>query len=242
MDKIFLGKLSVAACIAIIVLSLSACGDAKEESVPPAGNTMPIATRTEATTTEEITTEEVTTEAPKKYTIKDVNARNEETDGWKKKDWIDYATEMYARACEAMWDYIESPIYKLNYNEVVERDGKEFFQSSYQDTIRGASEEFYKVFAHSEVNEKLFDEIMVEQDGKLFINIESREKNPYYIDSEIKSIDEYQTNMIFFTVESHYYDENYLDSDEEHITTQSRTFSLKYEKGMWKVYDFTIPY
>lgn len=239
--KFLLKKLGIVSVAMLLICGVTACGDSKKDDDTAIDITTASITEAPVVTTEEPTTEATTTEEPRIFTIEDVNARNEETEEWTEENWIEYATDMYQRAYEATWAYLENPDYKINYNEFVSKGERNFYQSVYQDTIKEAAAEYYNVFAHSEASEAAFNDRMIEKDGHVYIDVESRDRDKYYIDSEILAVDTYYTNQIDFIVQCNYYDPDYYDSDEEKIIKQERIFSLKYEGGKWKAYEFTLP-
>lgn len=261
MRKKLAKKLCVLGIGVSLMCSLAACGavendkdNQSNESQTVIQNTDNATTQNEATNTAQTTTEQsvsednTTTEEQQgsvtgELNFDEVNKLAGATDNWTAEDWVSWADDMFATACQVEWDYSQDCKIRYDFNDTIEYDGYDYYKAKDYNTYEEMTADYYSLFSRAG-REHVFDEMYVEQEGAIYVRTGSRGANIFYIESKVASVDAVYDNVIEFTVDSYYMDPDHYETEdaEDYIYSEGNKFSVIFEDRVWKVKDFTLPY
>lgn len=200
-------------------------------------------TSTDDTTTDEGSSTEDTSELTAADGVIYLNSFTEGTAGWTEDDWVQFANDMYIKACETEMDYETFSYMEVNYDSSIQVEGVDYYQCVDYSSISEATADYYSLFSING-RENKFDNLLKEQNGKLYLAPVGRGGDICYKESAVLYILEIGDNYVVFNVENYYYDDQYFGTEEmeEHVNVVNDNFTLVFEDRVWKVGTFTIPY
>ena len=152
---------------------------------------------------------------------------------------ISAAQRLFDSACQTYWKFLINCPYDLDYSDYVENDFKwQFYRITNSDihSMADVERDFNKVFSSRYPNNLSTN--YRESNGSVYALNGERGAHLYYSASKITGIDSRTDDEIIFTVENYYDGSDF--SDEAYSETD--TFSMVFEDGIWKVGKFTLPY
>lgn len=152
---------------------------------------------------------------------------------------ISAAQKLFESACQTYWGFLINCPYDLDYSSYVENDfGWQFYKVTNSDvkSMADVERDFGKVFSSRYPNELSTN--YRESNGAVYAINGERGAHLYYSASKITSLDSRTDDEIFFTVENYYDGSDF--GDESYSETD--TFSMVLEDGIWKAGKFTLPY
>ncbi|GEM_PF-4104272 len=198
---------------------------------------------TENTESTENTEHDATDNETRTGTIEYLDSLQGATEGWDTNDWIVWANDMYDRACTMESDYEFCSIFPLDTENSIQVNGMPYYYCTTFSSIEEAMADYYSLFSKTDRENKYHD-IMMEDNGKLYVAPASRGTDMMYKGYSVVSMGDIGDSSVTFNVETYYYDENYFGNDdmEEHVITVNTTISFVIENGIWKILDFSLPY
>lgn len=148
--------------------------------------------------------------------------------------WCVQAEQIYITAARTAFDYFASGS-GLEYDMEDCIDGNWIRVLTY-DTIEEAAAEYYSVFAQTG-HEQDMEECFRMSDGKLYRAYGSREPDRAYQSSQVTALLDYTDTSMTFQVVN-----NYQEPDGGETYTESDAFTLIFERGVWRVGEFNLPY
>ena len=182
-----------------------------------------------------------------------VNALSgETTQDWGESDWIEWADDMYSRACFTQMEYSCLTNCQLDYDNFITYDDMNFYLCTNFSSKEELYADYYSLFSRVG-RENMESDLLLEQDGKIYILPAGRGADISYIDSKVVSASPVGDGTIEFTVENRYYTDSYFEfedyedmeankDNEEYITTKTSSFSVVFEDRIWKIGEFELPY
>ena len=152
---------------------------------------------------------------------------------------ISAAQKLFESACQTYWKFLINCPYELDYSDYVENDFKwQFYKVKDSDvhSMADVERDFNKVFSSRYPNDLSTN--YRESNGSVYALNGERGAHLYYSASKITGIESRTDDEIFFTVENYYDGSDF--SDEPYSETD--TFSMVLEDGIWKAGRFTLPY
>ena len=149
------------------------------------------------------------------------------------------AQKLFESACQTYWKFLVNCPYSLDYSSYVENDfGWQFYKVTDPDvhSMADVERDFCKVFSRRYPNELSTN--YRESNGAVYAINGERGSHLYYSASKITDIQSKTDDEIFFTVENYYDGSDF--GDESYSETD--TFSMVLEDGIWKAGQFTLPY
>ncbi len=145
-------------------------------------------------------------------------------------EWLALGQEYYMQGCETAFRYLctgsEFPFDRENL-EIIDRTYFLTTCASFDEATAGYYDLFSKVYHASD-----FDDILLEQDGRLYAVRGARGMDITYLSSEVDSVASVSEEEVCFKVIVQY--------QEEEVTTD---FSLVLDDdGVWRIGEFTLPY
>lgn len=185
---------------------------------------------TEEETTAEEATEEETAASDSGPDLTPINQYMDTTGGdWTAEDWIAQASRIYKTACETFFTYVNTSSW-LEVDYSAPTVNEHYFKVTNFDSKAEAEAEFFSVFTYNGFATAL-DEKLIEKDGVLYAAIADRGADVSYEGFEITEIQDVSDGKITFTAVNRY--DTGLDP---------QPFTLRYERGVFRVDGFILPY
>lgn len=154
--------------------------------------------------------------------------------GMTAEEWCVQAQQIYTTAAATYYTYLcSSDGFTYDDSDVIDENWKRVTSC---DTLEEAEAEYYSVFARTGHESDLDEQFRV-VDDKLYRLCGDRGADISYVDSAVTALTDSTSDTLTFTVVS-----TYQFPDETESTTQKDTFTLVFERGVWRVGQFTMPY
>lgn len=149
-------------------------------------------------------------------------------------EWVAEAQNIYTTAASTYFTYLcSSGGFDYDMDDVV--DGN-WFHVTNCDTLEEAGAEFYSVFSEAAHESDLDGQLQL-IDDKVYRLCGDRGADISYVSSKVTALTDSTADTLTFSVTSTY---QYPEEDE--ITTKDDVFTLVFERGVWRVGQFTMPY
>ncbi|MBQ6420402.1 MAG: hypothetical protein IJK02_04935 [Clostridia bacterium] len=153
-----------------------------------------------------------------------------ETADWSAADWIEFAQKMVDDGCKVYEKYL----YSDDWATLDEKDKLlgGWVRVTNFDSIAAATAEFYGVFSETAF-QKAFDGRLTEKNGKLYLKkAAAHTKDAAFDRLQVASLDDIGDGTIFFTAMKVFTDGRYEETKVQ----------LLFERGGYRLYDFTMPW
>lgn len=144
-------------------------------------------------------------------------------------EWLSNAQNIYDNAARMKFRYICPSTYFTCDDSDIKEEGR-WIRVTSCETLEEAAADYYSVFAETG-HESDLDNSLRMIDGVLYCSAGARGGNMTYQGSEITELTDSTDDTLTFKVISTYDD-----------TTEENIFTLVYERGVWRVGEFTMPY